>query len=49
VTEDPLKSALKEISTRLEPGLEPILAALRADESLDDAWETLLQEVLDEA
>lgn len=46
---DPLKSALEEIAADLEPGLEPIMAALQADESLEDAWETLLQEVLDEA
>jgi hypothetical protein len=49
VSADPLKEALEEISTRLEPGLEPILAALQADESVEDAWEVLLQEVLDEA
>jgi hypothetical protein len=46
---DPLKSALAEIATGLEPGLEPVMAALQEDEPVEDAWEKLLCEVLDEA
>jgi hypothetical protein len=49
VSSDPLKSALEEIGAQLDPELEPIMAALQEDGSLEDAWETLLQEVLDEA
>ncbi len=46
---DPLKSALEEIATDLDPGLEPVMAALRADESVEDAWESLLRGIIDEA
>jgi hypothetical protein len=46
---DPLKSALEEIAPKLDPGLEPLFAALRTDEPVEEAWEALLQEILDEA
>lgn len=46
---DPLKSALEEIAPKLDPGLEPLFVALRTDEPVEEAWEALLQEILDEA
>jgi hypothetical protein len=46
---DPLISALEEIAPKLIPELEPVMAALRAGEPVEDAWEALLQEILDEA
>jgi hypothetical protein len=46
---DPLKSALEEIAPKLEAELQPLLAALLADEQIEDAWQTLLQETPDEA
>ena len=46
---DPLKSALEAIAPKLDPGLEPLFAALHTDEPVEEAWEALLQEILDEA
>jgi hypothetical protein len=42
-------SALEEIAPKLNPELERVMAALRAGEPVEDAWEALLQEILDEA
>lgn len=47
--EDPLKGALEEIAPKLDPGLEPLAAALLAEEPVEDAWAGLLQEILDAA
>jgi hypothetical protein len=47
VIEDPLKGALEEIAPKLDPELEPLAAALLAEESVEDAWAGLLQEILD--
>ena len=49
VSADPLKSALEEIAPKLHPDLEPVIAALQADEPVEHAWEILLREILDEA
>ena len=49
VIEDPLKSALEEIAPKLDPGLDPLAAALLAEEPVEDAWAGLLQEILDAA
>lgn len=49
VIEDPLKGALEEIAPKLDPGLEPLAAALLAEEPVEDAWAGLLQEILDAA
>jgi hypothetical protein len=49
VTADPLKSALEEITPKLDSGLQPLGAALLAEEPVEDAWAALLQEILDEA
>lgn len=49
VIDDPLKSALEEIAPKLDPGLEPLAAALLAEEPVEDAWAGLLQEILDAA
>jgi hypothetical protein len=49
VIEDPLKDALGEIAPKLDPGLEPLAAALLAEEPIEDAWARLLQEILDAA
>ncbi|MGD9735180.1 MAG: hypothetical protein AB7V58_06155 [Solirubrobacterales bacterium] len=49
MTEDPLKGALGEIAPKLDPGLEPLAAALLAEEPVEDAWAGLLQEILDAA
>jgi hypothetical protein len=46
---DPLISALEEVAPKLNPELERVMAALRAGEPVEDAWEALLQEILDEA
>jgi hypothetical protein len=46
---DPLKSALEEIAPKLDAELQSLVAALLANEQLEDAWQALLQEVLDEA
>lgn len=46
---DPLKSSLEEIAPRLDAELEPLVKALQANESVEDAWEALLQEILDAA
>jgi Flp pilus assembly protein TadB len=47
--EDPLVNALEEIAPKLTAELERVMAALRAGEPVEDAWETMLQEILDEA
>jgi hypothetical protein len=49
VIEDPLKGALEEIAPKLDPELEPLAAALLAEEPIEDAWAGLLQEILDAA
>lgn len=49
MTGDPLKRALEEISPKLDDDMTPILMSLLADEPVEDAWEALLKEVLDEA
>jgi hypothetical protein len=49
VTEDPLRSALEDIAPKLDADLKPLVAALLADDPVEDAWAALLQEVLDEA
>ena len=49
VTTDPLKSAVEDIAPRLDAELQPVVAALLADQPVEDAWEILLQEILDEA
>lgn len=49
VSADPLKSALEEIAPRLDAELEPLMKALQAEESVEDAWAALLQETLNEA
>jgi hypothetical protein len=49
VSADPLKSSLEEIAPRLDAELEPLMKALQAEESVEDAWEVLLQEILDAA
>ena len=46
---DPLKSALEEIAPKLDAELQSLVAALLANQQLEDAWQALLQEVLDEA
>ncbi len=46
---DPLKSALEEIAPELDSGIESVMAALQANEPVEDAWEGLVQDVLDEA
>ncbi len=47
--EDPLKSALEEIARKLDSGVRPVVAAVLADESAEDAWAALVQEIIDEA
>jgi hypothetical protein len=49
VSSDPLKSALEEISAKLDPDLLPLTQALSADEPVEEAWEAMLKEILDEA
>lgn len=49
MSSDPLKSALEDIAPKLDPALEPLFAALRTDAPVEEAWEGLLQEILDEA
>jgi len=49
MTEDPLKSALEEITPKLGTELEQLAKALLGDESIEDAWAQILQEHLDEA
>jgi hypothetical protein len=49
MTGDPLKSTLEEIAPKLDRDLQPLVAALRDGEPVEDAWEELLQEILDEA
>jgi hypothetical protein len=49
VIEDPLKGALEEIAPKLDSGLDPLAAALLAEEPVEDAWAALLQEILDAA
>jgi len=46
---DPLKTALEEIEPKLESEMRPLVAALMAGEPVEDAWQALLREVLDEA
>lgn len=47
--EDPLKGALEEIGQTLDPELQPLIVALVADESVEESWQALLGEILDEA
>ena len=49
VSGDPLDEALDEIGSRLDADIQTLIAALKADESVEDAWEALLQEDLNEA
>jgi hypothetical protein len=49
VNADPLKSALEEIAPRLDAEVQPLVTALLADEPVEDAWQVLLKEILDEA
>lgn len=49
VSSDPLKSALEEIAPKLDPDLLPLTQSLSADEPVEEAWEVLLKEILDEA
>lgn len=49
VTEEPLADALEEIATELDAELGPIVAAIQTGESVEEAWEHLLKEALDEA
>lgn len=49
MSDDPLKNALDEISADLDERFQPIVAALKSGSSVEEAWETLLQEILDEA
>ena len=49
VSADPLKSALEEIAPRLDTDLEPLMKALQGEGSVEEAWEVLLQETLNEA
>jgi hypothetical protein len=49
VSADPLKSSLEAIAPRLDADLEPLMRALQDGEPVEDAWEALLQEILDEA
>jgi hypothetical protein len=46
---DPLKSALNEIAPTLDPEMQALLTTLIAEESVEDAWQALVQEVLSEA
>lgn len=46
---DPLKSALSEISAKLDDEIRPVVTALLMGESVEESWETLLKEVLDAA
>jgi hypothetical protein len=48
-TGDPLHGALEHIAPKLDPDLGPVIAALQADEPVEEAWEALLQEILREA
>jgi len=47
---DPLTEALREVEAKLDLDLElqPLVAALIAGESVEAAWEKLIQGVLDE-
>lgn len=49
MTEDPLADALEEIATELDSELGPIVTAIKTGESVEEAWEHLLKEALDEA
>jgi hypothetical protein len=49
MSSDPLKSALEEISAKLDPDLLPLTQALSADEPVEEVWEAMLKEILDEA
>jgi hypothetical protein len=46
---DPLDEALEQISPELDDDLRPLIAALQAGEPIEDAWEQILREILDEA
>jgi hypothetical protein len=49
VSKDPLKSALEEIAPKLDPEVQPLVASLLEGRQIEDAWQDLLQETLDEA
>ncbi|HKP91204.1 MAG TPA: hypothetical protein VJT75_14665 [Thermoleophilaceae bacterium] len=46
---DPLTETIEEIRPTLEPALDPLVQALLTAEPIEDAWQALLQGVLDEA
>jgi hypothetical protein len=46
---DPLSAALEAIRPKLDKELDPLIAALLANEPIEQAWQALLQETLDEA
>jgi hypothetical protein len=49
MSEGPLQEALREIAPDLDASMEPLITALRAGQPVEDAWEHLLKEALDEA
>jgi len=49
MSEDPLRVALEEIAPKLDPELQRLVAALLDGHPIDESWEKLLQEILDEA
>jgi hypothetical protein len=49
VTADPLREALEEIEPTLDPEVQPLVAALLANEPVENSWQAILQEIFDEA
>ena len=49
MSDDPLKGAVDEIEPKLSSDLHPLIDAIRTEESIEEAWEFLVQEVLGEA
>jgi hypothetical protein len=47
--DEPLNEALETIAPELDEGIDPLMVALKEDGSLEDAWERMLGEILDEA
>ncbi len=49
MSDDPLAVALSEIAPKLDPELQNLVSDLLDHKPIDESWQSLLQEILDEA
>lgn len=49
MADDPLRETLEEIAPSLQPEVGQLISDHLAGSSIDEAWQALVQEILDEA